>query len=290
MALPLVKPSHPGHGRGAPRVNLRLPVDLHLTAARKQASDSREKSTSAMARHHDIDHLLRNWKYEPGEVLARIVRTGDGREVIQMRVELGLLQLEVDARPDGTRPGGAETYYDYLVALAVREGEAFQLSEEQQSEVDREFLQFYQRRICWLALRRFDLAVRDADHNLTLLNFIKDCSPSEDWYLAHEQYRPFILFHRTQAAALAQLEAKGPDAAILELNNGLTRLREFFTEHEAEEHFEDDEMVTRLIQLRDSLRKDYNVGPTLEERLAEAVAQEQYELAAKLRDEINRRI
>jgi hypothetical protein len=242
-----------------------------------------------MARHQDIDHLLRDWPYEPGEVMARLVKAGDGREVIQMRVDLGILQLEVEGRPDGARPQGAETYHDYLVALAVRDGETLVLTEEQQSEVDREFLQFYQRRICWLALRKFDLAVRDADHNLSLLGFIKNCSPSEEWFLAHEQYRPFILFHRTQAAALHALEQNGPEAAISELNGGLDRLKKFFEEHEAEEHFEEDEMVGRLVQLRDTLRKDYKIGRTLEEQLDEAVANEQYELAAKLRDEINKR-
>ena len=241
-----------------------------------------------MARSQDIDHLLHEWPYTPGELLARLVDADDGREVIQMRIDLGILQLEVDKRPDGTRPGGAESYFDYLVALLVHEGDSVVLDEEQQAEVDREFLQYYQRRVCWLALRRFDRAVVDADHNLALLDLIHKCAPDDEWLLAHEQYRPFILFHRTQAAALASLESDGPDKAIVALNEGLDRLRDFFSEHDAMEHFEEDEMVERLMLLRDSLRKEYSVGPTLEERLADAVAKEQYELAARLRDEINR--
>jgi protein-arginine kinase activator protein McsA len=48
-------------------------------------------------------------------------------------------------------------------------------------------------------------------------------------------------------------------------------------------------MVTRLVEMRESLRTEYKIGKTLDERLAEAVATEQYELAAKLRDELNRR-
>jgi hypothetical protein len=237
----------------------------------------------------DIDHLLQDWKFVPGKIIARLAQASDGREVIQMRVELGVLQMEVENRPDGTRPMGAESYYDYLVALAVHEGDDFVLDEGQQIEVDREFLQYYQRRICWLELKRYDRAVRDADHNLALLELISRCSPSEEWYLAHEQYRPFILFHRTQAAALAALAGGGAEGAIEELNAGLDRLRRFFAAHEAEEQFDDDEMVARLIQLRESLRSEYQLGPTLKERLADAVANEEYELAARLRDEINRR-
>jgi hypothetical protein len=237
----------------------------------------------------DIDALLRDWPYEPGEVSARLIKAADGRQVLQMRVEMGVLQLEVDHRPDGEHPGGAETYFDYLVGLAIHEGDDFVLSEEQCAEADREFIQFYHRRICWLALRDFRRAVRDADHSLAFMDFVKNCSPGEEWTLSHEQYRPFILFHRTQAAALASLEESSPEAAIEEINRGLQRMRVFFEEFDADERFEEDEMVQRLMELQESLREHYKVGRTLGEQLADAIAAEKYELAARLRDEISRR-
>ena len=56
-----------------------------------------------MARRKDIDDLLTQWRYEPGEVMARLVKAGDGREVLQMRVDMGVLQMEVQGRPDGAR-------------------------------------------------------------------------------------------------------------------------------------------------------------------------------------------
>ena len=79
----------------------------------------------------DIDSVLEDWDYIPGEVNARRVTARDGRELLQMRVDMGLLQMEIELRPDGTRPHGAETYFDYLVGEVVREGEEFELSEEQ---------------------------------------------------------------------------------------------------------------------------------------------------------------
>ena len=42
-------------------------------------------------------------------------------------------------------------------------------------------------------------------------------------------------------------------------------------------------------ELRESLRQHFRVGRTLQEQLAEAVANEQYEQAAAIRDELNRR-
>ena len=95
-----------------------------------------------MGRRQDIDQLLKNWPYEPGEVSARLVRASNGREVLQMRVEMGLLQLETEGRPDGQRPGGADSYFDYLKKIAAKAGERFELSPEQCTEADREFMQW----------------------------------------------------------------------------------------------------------------------------------------------------
>lgn len=239
-----------------------------------------------MATPRDIDSLLKQWDFQPGEVNARLIRARSGREVLQMRVDMGVLQMETDLRPDGQRPNGAETYYDYLVGEAIREGDAFRLSKEQCVEADREFVQYYHRRLCWLSLREYRRAARDADHSLAFMDFVRSHSPEEEWTLSHEQYRPFVLFHRVQAGALAALEEGGPEAAIHEINLGLARFRELFARYDAEEQYADDELVRRLHEMRESVRQRYEIGPTLDEQLAEAVRAENYELAAKIRDRI----
>jgi hypothetical protein len=242
-----------------------------------------------MARREHIDRILRDWPFEPNTANVRVVKGDNGREILQMRIDLGLLQLEMTGRPDGTRPHGFESYYDYLVGEAVHLGEEFVLSEEQCNEADREFVQFYHRRNCWLRLREFRSAIADADHTLDLMDFCRDHSPDDGWTVSHEQYRPYVLFQRTQADSLAELEEKGPQAAVNAIDRGLERIREVFVEHEAEEHYEEDEMVLRLRELRDSLREQFDDESLLRQKLSEAVAAEQYELAAKLRDELAKR-
>src|SRR5206468_2515688 len=104
----------------------------------------------------DIDTPLEGWEYKPGVVQARLVQARDGRQVIQMRVDLGVLQLETVAKPDGSRPHGHASYLAYLLdqaRVAKKTGKALSMSEEQCQEGDREFLQYYHRRVCWLALR-----------------------------------------------------------------------------------------------------------------------------------------
>jgi hypothetical protein len=242
-----------------------------------------------MSESEHIDELLRSWDYDPYSLSVRIASGHDGRDVLQMRIDMGILQMEMEGRPDGTRPEGFETYHDFLVQQTVKLGEEFVMSEDDCNEVDREFVQYYHRRICWLRLQNYDRAVEDANHTLNMMDFCKQHSPDEQWTLSHEQYRPFVMFHRTQAASLGKLDEDSAESAIQEINRGLDDLRSVFEEYEAEEQFEDDELVTRLLELRETLRREYNVGRTLQEQLADAVAAEEYELAARLRDELARR-
>lgn len=235
-----------------------------------------------------LDDLLSKWAFDPSTLNVRLIKGKDGRDVIQMRVDMGVLQLETTGRPDGSQFEEYETYLDRLQQESLDDPDR-QLSESECSEVDREFMQYYHRRICWLRLQYYHRAVMDADHTLRLMDLSDRMSPDEDWTNAHEQYRPFVLFHRTQAEALGELEENTAEEAVQAINAGLQRIREFFIKHDAEEHYEDDELVVRLVDLRESLRNEYAVGQTLKEQLAEAVAQEQYELAAQLRDELTRR-
>jgi len=235
----------------------------------------------------DLDDILSDWPFQPRTVSARLVRAADGREVLQMRVDLGVLQMETSGRPDGTKPGGAESYLDWLLREAIHWGETIKLSDGQLEEIEREFSQFYHRRICWLAVRAFDRAVADADHTLSLLDFLERCDVNEDWKRVQTQQRMFVLFHRTQAAALAHLETEGAEPAIEEINRGLESIESLSGPVGAES--EPRQMVRPLRELQDWIRDHYQLDRTLAEQLADAVAAEEYERAARLRDELARR-
>jgi hypothetical protein len=244
-----------------------------------------------MKRKQDIDEILKQWPFDPLNVNVRLLELRH-RAVLQMRVDMGILQMETSGRPDGHQFHGASTYYDYLIKKAARHKD-FALDETHCFEIDREFVQFYHRRVCWLQLKQFSNAVRDADHTLKLMDFCKKFSTDEQWTISHEQYRPFVLYHRTQAAALAQLSEDDSDDsqisvenAIDEVNAGLQQMRELFSQYEADEQFDDDELVQRLLQFKDELRNKYEIGLTLKEQLAQAIANEDYELASNLRDQL----
>ena len=241
-----------------------------------------------MKRSLHLDDHLADWDFDPSALNVRFIKGKDGRDIIQMRVDMGVLQLETTGRPDGDQINECETYLDYLHELHLDDS-SHKLTEEESNEVDREFMQFYHRRICWLRLQYYHRAVMDADHTLRLMDQCEKMSDDEEWNGTHEQYRPFVLFHRTQAAALGALEESSGEEAVQAINVGLETMRKFFEKHDAEEHYDSDELVVRLVELRESLRTEYEVRQTLKERLSAAVEKEQYELAAQLRDELSRR-
>ncbi len=235
----------------------------------------------------DLDDILGQWPFQPRTVSARLVRASDGRQVLQMRVDLGLLQMETSGRPDGRKPGGAETYLDWLLRENFHEGDPIRLGDEQLEEIERELSQFDHRRVCWLAVRAFDRAVADANHTLGLLDFLERCDVDEGWKRQQTQQRVLVLFHRTQAAALAHLEKDGAEPAIEEINRGLCSIENL--SEGGEENSGPGRMVHQLRQLQDWIRGQYQVDRTLGEQLADAVAAEEYERAARLRDELARR-
>lgn len=234
-----------------------------------------------------IDHLFADWPYEP-EGAVRLVKGADGRDLIQVRVDLGLLQLETSGRPDGFRPEGFDTLLDLLNHRELLSSE-IELNDELCSEIDREFVQFYHRRVAWLRLQKFDMAILDANHTLALMDFCAEHSPDEDWTFQHEQHRAFVLFHRIQAASLIAIENQEPEVAVGIIDEGLDEIKDNFEEMGWEDFFETDELVLRLGELRDSLVKDSPTSQSLQQQLEEAVRSEQYELAAILRDQMSRR-
>lgn len=250
----------------------------------------------------DIDEALHGWPYDPrsGEIQAREVKARDGRMVVQVRIELGVHQLEEDGRPDGVRPHGFETYLDYLRHRAAGRGQApggkapsWTMGAEHCAEADREFVQFYHRRVAWLSLQRYDRALRDADHTIALMDFVVRHGISQEYIGSHERFRGLVLFHRTQAAAALALERRRPDEAIDAVHDGADRIRRhqrtWEQENPEEEMVSNSTLLEQLSVLEDEIRKNFAVEKTLREQLDEAVAREDYEQAAQLRDKIRNR-
>jgi hypothetical protein len=55
----------------------------------------------------DITPILAGWDFDPEDAQVRIVPGDDGHDKLQMRLDLGVLQMELGGRPDGRCPHGS---------------------------------------------------------------------------------------------------------------------------------------------------------------------------------------
>jgi hypothetical protein len=250
----------------------------------------------------DIDEALQGWPYDAGTngVIAREVRTREGRMVIQVRQELGILQMEIDGRPDGARPHGFRSYLDYLryraaerSATPKRRTTTWRLANEHCREIDREISQYYHRRMAWLALQKYDRMLADAEHSLALLDLIARHCDDEEFLASHDRFRGLVLFHRTQARAALALERRRPEEAIDAVREGteqIRRLQDLWVEnHEEELETPNPALLEQLERIEEEIRRCFEVGQTLREQLDDAIAHEDYERAARLRDALRSR-
>jgi len=244
---------------------------------------------------HDISDVLLEWPYEDEDGLqVRQIQGRDGRPKIQLRIDLGILHMEMLGRPDGTRPYGCESLLDYYREQARehrdRHGwyEGFELAAVDCAALRQESLQYYHRRIALMTLQEYGRAIADADHNLQILDLLKAFARSREDWLVSEQYRAFILCHRMQSLAMQHLAEEDATAALLAVDQGVRQLREIFAEQDRLDEFEESGELASLDDLRRKVEARYQIGyrQRLHILLDDALRREDPDAAADLRAQL----
>lgn len=243
-------------------------------------------------RHKDIGPILEGWDYVPNEIRVRMIIGQDGRKKLQMRVDLGLMQMEVEGRPDGQRPHGYESLLEYYEAKLEhhrsRFGDEanFQLSHEDCLRLQQESLQYYYRYLSFFHLGEYDGAARDTARNLRLFDFIKNNAAAQEDQWALEQYRPYVLRMNVLARAEAAVQRKEYRRALELIEEGIEQIEDLFREYGRPDLIADNRELLVLRERAEQLRTAPPVSPAekLQKALDEAVAAEDYERAAALRD------
>jgi len=244
--------------------------------------------------HSDLSHLLRAWPYEPGRINVRTVTGIDGRPKLQIRLDLGVLQLEVAGRPDGSKPDGFESLLDMHIDRMHRYQKqsgstaGFVLSPDDCRALREEAVQYYHRYVALFALGDFAGVVRDTSRNLELFDICRDFGTTEADRAVLEQFRPQVLMMRVRAEAELALSKGEPKGALAALDRGLSELRAVFDDAGRGRDFEHAIETQLLRGMRDALvpKLPSSQRAELQERLRSALDAENYELAAILRDEL----
>jgi len=243
----------------------------------------------------DISELLEQWDYQPGQPAVRKFIGKDGTEKIQLRVDLGVLQMNAEGRPDGKRPLGHASLYEHYQArlykhLAANNGNetGFKLTAADCVKLQLEAFQYHNRYNCQLQLKDYTAVVRDTERNLAVLDFVEKHAENEELSWSLQQFRPQLLMINARAHATQSLEVKDYSTAVTQIEHGIGRIREFYRKHERTDLLEQCGEITWLKNWVDQV---YALRPMserqkLEHALSEAVNNEDYEKAAQVRDAI----
>lgn len=244
----------------------------------------------------DISHLLEHWDYQPGQIVVRRFKGRDGTEKVQLRVDLGLLQMNAEGRPDGKKPLGHESLFEYQqarlekhIAASGRE-DGFVLKAEDCGKLQLEALQYHHRYICLLELKDFAGVIRDTDRNLAVFDFVARFAESEELAWSLQQFRPQLLLIQTRAQASEKLGNRRYTEALRLIDAGIAGIRQFFhdsgradaAEHSAEIMY----LETWRVEVNE--KRPLSKREKLELALHEAVRQEDYEKAAEVRDALRK--
>jgi hypothetical protein len=276
--------------------------------------------------NHDLSPILADWPFEPGTINVRVIRGFDHLPKIQVRLDLGVIQMNIDGRPDGLRPHGFASLLEYF-ETRIDEAQEFgpateadaengetafgeeaepfsldadaeagpsadpvpiNLSDEDCRSLREEAAQYYHRYVALLVLEDFEGVIRDTTRNLRVADLCRDYGAEDRDREMLEQVRPYILMMRARAIAGQALKDDVPKAAIAAVDDGLAALREHYENSEQPEEFEQSSEAASLRQMRDALVPKLPVSQKTElrERLHEAIKRENYELAAILRNEL----
>jgi hypothetical protein len=243
----------------------------------------------------DISRLLNQWEYQPGKVVVRKFKAKDGTEKIQLRVDLGLLQMNAEGRPDGKKPFGYPSLFEFYRArlqkhVAANDGsdKGFKLTAEDCAKLQLEALQYHHRYICLLQLEDYPAVIQDAERNLGVFNFVEKHAESEELAWALRQFQPQLLMILTRARGAQALASDDYKEAIRLVEEGLERIRMFYQETGAGEASEHSGEIVSLEEWMEEIRarRPLSKRERLERALHDAIKCEDYERAARVRDEL----
>ena len=233
----------------------------------------------------DLSDLLRDWPYEPGQLQVRKITGSDGREKLQLRLDMGVLQMEMAGRPDGRQPHGVESEMEFQAERAEQAGKDFELSEDDVGELQAEGVQYYHRYLALFQLGDWQSVIRDTKRNLDMFAFVAKYAPDDESSWSVQQFRPYVLMMNTRAKANLALERDDVDAAIALVEKGISKIEKFVKDHNRDGETDTSE-INSLSEWLGELRKLKPMTPVekLNRELERAVQDEKYERAAELRD------
>jgi len=241
----------------------------------------------------DLTPILKDWLWQSGRFGARTLSGHDGRLLIQVRLELGIIQMEADGRPDGNASGGFGSVLDRVRSQLEGSGNIAALGgacvdPDDASDLVGELLLFRQRAMACAVLELWPRVRRDALHNISILELLCARGADNAERARYESWRANEIKMQTRAeVAVAMLSGRKSEAGTA-IDHGLDALKKSFARAGAPQEFEQSIEAQYLRGLRESLTLILPSSQRIEieRRMLAAIRGENFELAAILRDEL----
>lgn len=253
---------------------------------------------------HDISSTLAGWPFDPDRMNVRIVAGDDGEEKIQVRLDLGVLQMNFHRRPDGQSVGSFDSWFDYYLNRQQihdaehPDGPTLLLEPEDCVKLLREGVQYYHRYLSFWHLQRYELCARDTARNLRLFAFVRENARLDRDKLQFDQWRPYVTMLHTFAVATPLMMLRDFPAAIRAIDAGIESIRQFLIDYDQLHRAEECSELQQLITMREEvvagqagvprLGTSVKSADSLRAELDTAIAEERFEDAARLRDELRK--
>ena len=131
---------------------------------------------------------------------------------------------------------------------------------------------------------------RGGERNLRLFAFVVANATRQRDKLQLDRYRPYVTMMRSRALGQQALAKNDYVSALKAIDEGIVGIRAFLRDYEETENAVECMELAFLLRWRKELESERPVGPLerLEKQLARAVSKEEYEEAARIRDQIER--
>jgi len=228
----------------------------------------------------DITHILEGWEYDHYEESRNIrkIHSLDEKEKIQIRNPLGLIQLETTGRPDGIKPFGYDSVLDFYQARE-KTGNCDIIP----PLIRQEYNLFNFRSSIYFLLEEYENSMQDSDHNIQLINLTRRNRVDKELLHFMELGYPITIFNFYHASISHKSQRKFYDEALEEIDTCFHILNDY------EEIFDLEPAFEILDELKSGILLSYNPKDKkeiLEAQLQQAIENEEYEKAVKLREQL----
>jgi len=247
--------------------------------------------------NEDNGQILENWPFDPENSIRKVIDPS-GVEKIQVRVDQGafqgVLQMNLDGRPDGRHPHDKDFAFDYYeenrLNLLEKEGslDGFQLSQEECQELFDESRRLYERYVFLLQIQDYDRVIRDTEQNMELFRFVNTYGEREEDQNNLEKWWPYIIRIHGVARVMIATQTDDFESASKIIDEARERIKALNQVDAEEFRIEKRRSVQALDDLEQELlsKRPLTLVDRLRKELGDAIDKEAFERAAKLRDRI----